>query len=134
MINQQAVSLVYPHQLFRQHPALSDGRPVMLIEDELFFTQYRFHLQKIAFHRISMRKYEEALKSRGFETTYFNCHSPEANTEKLFITLKQSGIKEIHVASPDDYLLQRRLQRFADRSGIRVIYYQNPNFICSEEE
>jgi deoxyribodipyrimidine photolyase-related protein len=134
MINQQAVSLVYPHQLFRQHPALSDGRPVMLIEDELFFTQYRFHLQKIAFHRISMRKYEEALKSRGFETTYFNCHSPEANTEKLFITLKQSGIKEIHAASPDDYLLQRRLQRFADRSGIRVIYYQNPNFICSEEE
>ena len=31
------ISLVYPHQLFAEHPALESGRPVALIEDPLFF-------------------------------------------------------------------------------------------------
>ena len=31
------ITLVYPHQLFAEHPAIRPGRAVALIEDPLFF-------------------------------------------------------------------------------------------------
>ncbi len=56
-----SVSLVFPNQLFEDHPALSRNRRVILVEEFLFFRQYRFHIQKLTFHRASMKFYESYL-------------------------------------------------------------------------
>lgn len=39
--------LIFPHQLFEYHPAVSKDRIIYLIEEFLFFKQYRFHKQKL---------------------------------------------------------------------------------------
>jgi len=40
-------ALVYPHQLFAEHPALAGAAQVVLIEEPLLFRQYAFHRQKL---------------------------------------------------------------------------------------
>ena len=36
-------ALIYPHQLFANHPAIAQADLCVLIEEPLLFTQYRFH-------------------------------------------------------------------------------------------
>ena len=54
-------TLVYPHQLFSSHPALSRNRQVFIIEDPLFFLDHefplKFHKQKIVLHHLSINNY-----------------------------------------------------------------------------
>ena len=54
-INDKASQLIFPHQLFKESPLFSNKAPVYLVEEFLFFKQYPFHKQKIAFHRASMK-------------------------------------------------------------------------------
>jgi len=59
-------TVIYPHQLFLKSPALSQHRPVVLVEDPWFFRRYQFHAQKLVLHRASMRKYRDHLATGGF--------------------------------------------------------------------
>jgi deoxyribodipyrimidine photolyase-related protein len=61
----KAINLVFPHQLFAESPLLGNGKEVYLIEEYLFFRQYSFHKQKIAFHRASMKYYQRYLQEKG---------------------------------------------------------------------
>ena len=72
--------LVFPHQLFADHPGLK-LRPsrVVLIEDSLFFGDphypMNFHKQKLWLHRATMKRYEQMLQAKGLETLYLNYNS-----------------------------------------------------------
>jgi deoxyribodipyrimidine photolyase-related protein len=65
-INNQKVPLVFPHQLFENNPALKKGEDVFLVEEHLFYRQYRFHKRKIAFQKVGRKFYEDRLKYEGF--------------------------------------------------------------------
>ena len=72
--------LVFPRQLFADHPGLADGpRPTALIEDALFFGDVhhpaRFHKQKLRLHRSTMKRYEASLHAAGCEVEY-HPHEP----------------------------------------------------------
>ena len=58
------ITLIFPHQLFIQHPCLKDKRPVYLVEEQLFFKQFNFHQQKLVLHRASMKKYADYLTQK----------------------------------------------------------------------
>ena len=64
MITNEAV-LIFPHQLFRRSEILDLDCTIYLIEDFLFFKHYKFHKQKLVFHRASMKAYETYLTSIG---------------------------------------------------------------------
>ncbi|MEM7477827.1 MAG: cryptochrome/photolyase family protein, partial [Planctomycetota bacterium] len=53
--------LVFPHQLFLDHPGLDGASAVCLIEDSLFFRDWYysgpFHQQKIWLHRATMKRF-----------------------------------------------------------------------------
>ena len=53
------VGLVFPHQLFEHHELFERSDIVLLIEEPLFFSQYRFHKKKIILHRASMKAFLE---------------------------------------------------------------------------
>ncbi len=129
-----AVTLIYPHQLYAANPALAQGRPVLLLEDVLFFRQYAFHKKKIAFHRATMAGMLEKLQQQGYSTRLVTSRSEEAETSALLRSLHQQGVQVLHVVEPDDYLLDRRLAREAMRWGMRLVYYSNPGFIISRSE
>jgi deoxyribodipyrimidine photolyase-related protein len=62
--------LVFPHQLFEAHPAMSHGGEVYLLEDPLIFGNdvhwpTAMHQQKIMLHRASMKAYAEEIEASG---------------------------------------------------------------------
>ncbi|MFM2358985.1 MAG: hypothetical protein RLY16_978, partial [Bacteroidota bacterium] len=61
----KTVKIVFPHQLFENNPLFLIEGTIYLIEEYLFFKQYNFHKQKIAFHRATMKFYENYLLQNG---------------------------------------------------------------------
>ena len=64
------VSIIFPNQLYKQHPAIVTNRPVYLLEEWHFFNQYQFHKEKLVLHRASMKFYEQFLKEQGLQVHY----------------------------------------------------------------
>ena len=58
------VSIIFPNQLYKQHPAIHSNRSVYLIEEWHFFNQYQFHKEKLVLHRASMKFYEQFVKEK----------------------------------------------------------------------
>lgn len=126
-------SLVFPHQLFAQHPALDKNRPVYLIEDHLYFTQYKFHQQKLMLHRASLKYFEDLLKAKGFTVCYVEAIAHK-NLEDVFQLLQQKGTTKIIYCDTIDYLLERRIQRLAKKFRIELNKLDTPNFINTATE
>ena len=79
-LNRPVSLLVFPHQLFADHPGLKLlPHRVFLVEDSLFFGDpehpVRFHKQKLWLHRASMKRYQQRLEKSGFEVTYLDYQS-----------------------------------------------------------
>lgn len=124
-----SASIVFPHQLFESPAHLPAGVPVYLVEEPLFFNQYRFHQQKLLFHRSSMKAYESYLQEKGYQVHYIDCKY--AATDELIATLFKSGIKELYLIDPtDDWLLQR-YKKEAARKKIRIHISESPGFLCT---
>ncbi|NNC94209.1 MAG: cryptochrome/photolyase family protein, partial [Chitinophagales bacterium] len=68
----KAINLIFPHQLYAESPLIENGHEVYLIEEYLFFKQYKFHKQKIAFHRASMKSYQHFLEAKNIKVQYID--------------------------------------------------------------
>ena len=125
------ICLVFPQQLFEQHPAFAAVSTFWFIEDDLFFLQLPFHRKKLAFHRASMHYYAEKLRSNEKEVHYF-VHQ-EAQLNVVFQKL-QLCASQVHVVDPTDYLLERRIRRFAQQYQLELIWHDNPSFLNSKSD
>ncbi|RCW91274.1 cryptochrome/photolyase family protein [Winogradskyella arenosi] len=124
--------LIFPHQLFKTSEILELDHPVYLIEAFLFFKQYKFHKQKIAFHRASMKAYAAFLKEKGKSVTYIEATSERCDVRALLPQLIEEGIKEFHIIDPTDNWLEQRLRKAAEKASIT--WYNNPLFINSKAD
>jgi deoxyribodipyrimidine photolyase-related protein len=122
-------SIVFPHQLFREHPGLSQSKIVYLVEEWLFFHQYRFHQQKLLLHRSTMQMYADYLIQQGYELRYIPATSADCDVRKLLVSIASAGIRELHYAEVVDDWLQQRLVAGAVEQGIKLQEYPSPNFI-----
>jgi deoxyribodipyrimidine photolyase-related protein len=133
-----AITLVFPNQLFADHPALAAGRPVYLIEDTLFFgdphaSPGRFHQQKIVLHRASMKAWKRRAEAIGFEITYLD-YEREMTVGKILTTLYQAApFDEIVTANPADFLLEKRLRRFCSENGVHLTITDSPLFLTPQD-
>ena len=125
------IALIFPHQLFEAHPAVHIDREIYLIEEHLFFKQYNFHQQKLAFHRATMKSYERFLVGKGCVVKYINCSTDEADIRRLIATLE---VDTIHLADPVDNYLSRRLNQGCQKKGIKLIEYSSPGFLNTKDE
>lgn len=124
-----AATLIFPHQLFLEHPSLDKKIPVWLVEEYLFFQQYRFHQQKILLHRASMKYYEESLQKQGFLVHYVDALEPESDVRKLIAKLDKTGVKSIHYTDPTDTWLHSRIKHAASKAKIALHCSDSPNFL-----
>ena len=91
--------LIFPNQLFAQHPGFElNPRRVVLIEDSLFFgdANYpaKFHQQKLWLHRASMKRFEADLVAEGQQTVYLDHDpSPESLKRQLEKLIKPRTLK-----------------------------------------
>lgn len=123
------IGLLFPHQLYRESPLVEACERVYLIEDDLYFNQYTFHKQKLVLHRASMQYYAHSIADKTEVNYLESIHSPS-----LSAILKQHANDEIQYYIPDDYLLERRIKRYAKKYSNKLVAYDNPNFINTQEE
>jgi deoxyribodipyrimidine photolyase-related protein len=128
------ITLVFPHQLFEKNPAISVSRPVCLAEEYLFFRQYAFHKQKLAFHRASMKFYGDYLTNSGIQVHYVESSSPLSDVRKLIVYLKEKGIQAVHYVDPTDNWLEKRLLSPAKENGITCKKHPSPMFLNTPED
>ena len=129
----QAVNLIFPHQLFAESPMIENGHPVYLVEEFLFFRQYAFHRQKIAFHRASMKGYERYLLSKGIKVHYIEAMDQRADVRRLINALGKENIKTIHYIDPTDDWLGKRIRTSAGKVQIEIVRYESPMFLNAQE-
>ena len=124
-----AVTIIFPHQLFKHHPAVDKRRKVYLIEEELFFNQYNFNKKKLVLHRASMKYYEAYLKAKNISVEYIDALSAECAIQKLVSVLSTKDITEIHFSDVADNWLCKRLTNAAKINGIELFEYPSPSFL-----
>ena len=127
------VALVFPHQLYRDQPALDHAAEVYLVEEPLLFTQYRFHRQKLIFHRATMQRYAAALRSRGRKVRYVEA-AELADTAALAQVLARSGVRSVTYLDPCDDWLGSRLAAALEQERISATVLEDPNFLTPLSE
>jgi len=121
-------ALIYPHQLFANHPAISQADLCVLIEEPLLFTQYRFHAQKLVLHIASMNCYKRLLQQQGKRVQYIQSREIAA-TADIAPILKEMGVTRVQFVDLNDDWLQQRLTQSLDAVGIEWIKMDDPHFL-----
>ena len=138
-MKQHSALLVFPHQLFADHPALAHKPDVVaIIEDNLLFgdRQYptAFHKQKIWFHRTSMTRYANSLRENGISVKYVD-HNEELGALRSFVSsFAADGGSKILVAEPHDFMLEKRLDALCERHQLEQVRVPTPMFLNSSDE
>lgn len=121
-------AIIFPHQLFEQHPALRGAAAVFLVEDPLLFSHYRFHRSKLILHRASMAVYADGLRRSGHKV-----HLVEADSlpggRGLGEILRQHSVTRVHCVDPCDDWMQQRLQATLEAAGIALELLNDPHFL-----
>ena len=128
------LNIIFPNQLFDKSPLLKYEGDFLLIEEYLFFSQFKFHKQKLSFHRATMKYYESYLISKGKKVIYISSQEENHDIRELF---KSEFIKtyiEINFIDPVDYWLNKRIFAGLNSLGVKYNKHTNPNFISDQDE
>jgi len=131
----QNIGILFPNQLFETIPFADTVKKIYLLEEFLFFKQFNFHKQKIAFHRASMKAHEAVLISKGFEVKYIESTGTDSDIRNLLDSLKQEDTEIcIHYIDPTDVWLSRSINKGQDGFKSSFIRYENPSFLSTVED
>ncbi|AXE17374.1 cryptochrome/photolyase family protein [Runella rosea] len=130
----QTCKLVFPHQLFQFNPLFSIEGDIYLIEELLFFHQYNFHKQKIAFHRATMKYYENYLLQKGFSVKYVQATEQEADIRLLIIHLHSLGVDSLVIVDPVDEWLLKRIRISCAKLKMSLKIMESPMFLNTSQE
>jgi deoxyribodipyrimidine photolyase-related protein len=131
-MDNKELHLIFPHQLFKNSEVLEQVNHIYLVEEFLFFNHYKFHKQKIGFHRASMKAYQDYLEDLGKNVTYVEAIDERSDVRQLLPHLKNEGIKTLHIIDPTDNWLVKHIKQSSD--GIDIKWYESPLFINSKKE
>ncbi len=127
---ENTVNLVFPHQLFFESPLLENGHEIYMVEEYLFFRQYAFHKQKLAFHRATMRFYKNYLEGKGIKVNYIDSTRDLSDVRILVKKLKKGGVNGFHVIDPIDDWLERRIRK----KEMALNVYESPLFLNTRKD
>jgi deoxyribodipyrimidine photolyase-related protein len=126
--------IIFPHQLFEQNILASKCDTIYLIEEWLYFKQYNFHKQKIAFHRASMKFYESYLQSNKIKVVYIDSYDNLADIRKLIPYMKSKGVQAVEYIDTTDYWLEQRIRKAGKAHNVAVNRNHTPLFLNSSED
>jgi deoxyribodipyrimidine photolyase-related protein len=122
--------LIYPTQLFDYKYVKSDIQKykidkVFIIEDDNYFTKYKFHRLKLVFHRASMKYYYDYLISNKNHVEYYEY------TDNYLQHLKN---KNIYFYNPVDRNIIKKLNDGCKKYQYKLTMLETPEFITTYEE
>ena len=124
-------SIIFPNQLFKNSELLSNSKKIILVEEFLFFKHYKFHKQKILFHRMSMKSYKLFLEENGYDVRYIESTESNSDIRELIETL---DINKIKIYNPVDNWLSKRISQSCSKKNIQIETYENPLFINNNDD
>ena len=126
------IALIFPHQLFKDHPVLSLTKDLYLIEDRRFFTDFKFHKKKLLFHKESMLAYKKELDSKGYRVRYIK--KDITNTDlSLIKIISNKTLENVYVADLCDHKLTQRLKRACREHQKHLNILESPMFMTSKK-
>ena len=134
----RTTALIFPHQLFKNHPIKGEKpEKILLIEDSLFFSDehhpLKMHSQKLFYHRETMQAYAKQLeKIAPVEWVTWSSSAP--SLQSTCAMLAKSGFERVVVCDLHDDLLHRRLQRSTTATGLQLDVLPTPMFLNTSEE
>ncbi len=129
-----SIHLIFPHQLYKNIQHIPEGSVVYLVEEYLFFKYYKFHKQKIRFHRASMSAYKAYLLAQNFSVTYLESTSPLSDVRLLIQDLHQRRATQISYSEVSDDWLQRRITSTCQKLNIAVTIFPSQLFLNTERD
>ncbi|QWC86219.1 cryptochrome/photolyase family protein [Nocardioidaceae bacterium] len=131
------VRLVFPHQLFVEQLDADEGTYFVLVEDDLFFRQYRFHAQKLVLHRASMRRFAARLEEEGFRVGTVETDGRRNSSTGLSQVLAELEPMRVSCYDVvDDWLHQNTVATLADLD-LEIAeedWLESPNFVTSRAQ
>ncbi len=135
------ITLIFPHQLFENHPGLRKTRPVYLVEDSLFFGDHRypvlFHKHKLMLHIAAMQHYRELLQTRGYtvKLVHYRKGTATRGIGDVLAELRagREAITAVHLCHVTDDVLERRILRVSRDTGLVIHWYETPQFLSPRE-
>jgi deoxyribodipyrimidine photolyase-related protein len=128
------VGIIFPHQLFEQNALIGHVHTIYVVEEFLFFRQYLFHKQKIAFHRASMKFYADYLTTKNIKVVYIDSQDELSDIRRLIPHLKAVGFEQLHYKDVTDNWLEKRIQKSCHEHKIVPFSYNSPLFINTPEQ
>ena len=128
MTNKSAF-IVFPHQLFKDIELLKNADEVYLVEEYLYFKQYKFQKQKLVFHRASMKYYESYLNENKVKVNYIDANSPTSDIRYLLSHLQAKQVTKINYYDVCDYLLEKRINTSCLKFNCEVNKFESRLFI-----
>jgi deoxyribodipyrimidine photolyase-related protein len=132
-VRMKEATFVFPNQLFKENPAVAEGRLVFLIEDFLFFKVQPFHKQRLVLLRAAMKGYADFLCEQRLEVSYLDsasCHERGA----AFNALSKHGLSNVHVVDVVDDWLKQDLEDAAKQFGWILHWHTSPQFLNVESD
>lgn len=114
--------IILPHQLYESIP--SNIKDVVLIEHPYYFTRYKFHKLKLAYHVASMKNYKYFLESKGIKIKYVQFY-------KYDTWKKDISLQEYAIFDPIDHDVRKEFESLKMIRSLKII--ESPNFLIKEE-
>jgi deoxyribodipyrimidine photolyase-related protein len=125
------VRLVFPHQLFVTHFETDPSTIFVLIEDDLYFRQYKFHKQKLVLHRASMQSFAQALTQDGRPVECLESSPQQSSMTALAELLNRLNVDQASYYELTDDWLTCRLTKLLHDGGVKATQLESPGFLTS---
>ena len=118
------IFIIFPIHLFSNIDALKNKK-IYLIEEPRFFTDFKYHKLKLAYHRASMKSYNDYLTSNKLDVEYINFKDV---SNKFYKDLSKK-YKTISLYNPTDHTLKNKIEKLINNVAI----INTLNFLVNEE-
>ncbi len=125
-------AIIYPHQLFKHHPALKPGRLVYMVEEPLLITHNPSHRQRLLLHRLSMKAYAQRLEALDYTVHYLEIQSLK-DSRAVFKQLKKDGVTLLHIVDTTDAYLETAIATAVKNFRFEIRRYESPLFLLTKE-
>jgi deoxyribodipyrimidine photolyase-related protein len=117
--------IIFPHQLYSITKHLN-SHIIYLIEEPRFFSDFKFHKLKLAYHRATMKKYYDKIK-KNHKVIYVDFNK----VNNQFYKDIKSSFDSIHIINPGDHKLLDKMKTIFSN---KLIVQQNINFLINDSE
>jgi deoxyribodipyrimidine photolyase-related protein len=117
------IFIIFPIHLYSDIKNLYN-KNVYLIEDHRYFTDFKYHKLKLAYHRATMKSYYDYLLSEKINVKYIDFIDVEKSYKEL-----NKFKKKIYTYDLADKVLEKRLKKIVPN----IIINKNLNFLVDEE-